>query len=90
MLKKKMIESKHWRADIDDICQKVLTEVFGEGHVFGLDEFNTLCTVIEKTLACVSENSDEDKINHIYDLDYVRTSGFLMSQSAVREMINNG
>lgn len=83
-----MIESKHWHADIDDICQKVLTEVFGEGHVFGLDEFNTLCTVIEKTLACVSESSGGDKINH--DFDYVRASGFLMSQSAVREMTDNG
>lgn len=61
-----MIISKHWNADTDDICQKVLTDVFGEGHVFGLDEFNTLCTVIEKTLACVSEKSDGDGINPIY------------------------
>ena len=64
-----MITSKHWHPDIDDICQKVLTEVFGEGHVFSLDEYNTLCTVIEKTLACVSENSDGDEINHD---DYIR------------------
>lgn len=54
-----MIASKHWRPDIDDICQKVLTEVFGEGHVFSLDEFNILCTVIEKTLACVSEMTND-------------------------------
>lgn len=83
-----MIVSKHWNADIDDICQKVLTEVFGDGHIFGLDEYNTLCTVIEKTLARVSENSDGDKINH--DNDYVRASGFLMSQSAVKKVTNNG
>lgn len=85
-----MIESNHWHADIDDICQKVLTEVFGEGHVFSVDEFNTLCTVIEKTLACVSENSGGAGINPIYGSDYIRTSGFLTSQSAVRKMTNNG
>ena len=52
--------SKHWHPDIDDICQKVLTEVFGDGHIFSVDEYNTLCTVIEKTLAYVSENSKGD------------------------------
>lgn len=52
---KKLITSKHWNGDVYDICQKVLTEVFGEGHIFGLDEYNTICTVIEKTLACVRE-----------------------------------
>lgn len=85
-----MIKIKQQAVDTDDICEKVLTEVFGDDRIFGLDEYDTLCTVIEKTLACVSENSDGDKINHIYDSDYVRTSGFLMSQSAVREMTDNG
>lgn len=82
-----MIKIKHQIVDTDDICEKVLTDVFGDGHIFSLDEYDTLCTIIEKTLACVSENPDEDKINHD---DYVRASGFLMSQSAVKEMTYNG
>lgn len=83
-----MIKIKQQIVDTDDICEKVLTDVFGDGHIFSLDEYDTLCTIIEKTLACVSENSDGDKINH--DNDYVRASGFLMSKSAVRKMVNNG
>ena len=83
-----MIKIKQQTVETDDICEKVLTDVFGDGHIFSLDEYDTLCTIIEKTLACVSENSDGDKINH--DNDYVRASGFLMSQSAVKEMTNNG
>lgn len=84
-----MIEIKQQAVDTDDICEKVLTEVFGDGHIFGCDEYDTLCTVIEKTLACVSENSGKQKQGLNFD-DYVRASGFLMSQSAVRKMTNNG
>lgn len=51
-----MIKIKQQVADIDDICEKVLTDVFGEAQMFSVDEYDTLCTIIEKTLACVSEN----------------------------------
>lgn len=91
-----MIEIKQQAVDTDDICEKVLTEVFGDDRIFSLDEYDTLCTVIEKTLACVSENSGgagltaNSGINPIYGSDYIRTSGFLTSQSAVRRMTNIG
>ena len=51
-----MIKIKQQVVDADDICEKVLTDVFGEDCMFSVDEYNTLCTIIEKTLACVSEN----------------------------------
>ena len=51
-----MIKIKQQIVDTDDICEKVLTDVFGEACMFSLDEYDTLCTIIEKTLACVSEN----------------------------------
>ena len=54
-----MIKIKQQVVDADDICEKVLTDVFGEAHMFGLDEYDTLCTIIEKTLACVSENPEK-------------------------------
>ena len=52
-----MIKIKQQVVDIDNICEKVLTDVFGDGHMFSVDEYNTLCTIIEKTLACVSQNA---------------------------------
>ena len=54
-----MIKIKQQVVDSDDICEKVLTDVFGEDRMFSLDEYNTLCTIIEKTLACVSENPEK-------------------------------
>ena len=51
-----MIKIKQQVVDSDDICKKVLTEVFGENCVFSIDEYDTLCTIIEKALACVSES----------------------------------
>ena len=50
-----MIKIKQQVADTDDICEKVLTDVFGENCMFSIDEYDTLCTIIEKTLACVRE-----------------------------------
>ena len=54
-----MIKIKQQVVNTDDICEKVLTDVFGDGHMFSLDEYDTLCTIIEKTLACVSENPEK-------------------------------
>ena len=54
-----MIKIKQQVADADDICEKVLTDVFGENCMFSIDEYDTLCTIIEKTLACVSENPEK-------------------------------
>lgn len=44
--------------DSENICEAVLSEVFGDSVTFSLDEYDTLCTIIEKTLACVSENPE--------------------------------
>lgn len=52
-----MIKIKQQVVDTDNICEKVLTDVFSDDCMFSLDEYNTLCTIIEKTLACVSENA---------------------------------
>lgn len=46
-------------ADADDICENVLADVFGEDCMFSTDEYDTLCTIIEKTLASVSENPEK-------------------------------
>ena len=54
-----MIKIKQQVADTDDICEKVLTDVFGKNCVFSIDEYDTLCTIIEKTLVCVSENPEK-------------------------------
>lgn len=54
-----MLKIKQQVADTDDICEKVLTDVFGEGCTFSIDEYDTLCTIIEKALACVSENPEK-------------------------------
>ena len=51
-----MIEIKQQTIETDNICEKVLTDVFGDGHVFSCDEYGMLCTIIEKTLAYVSKN----------------------------------
>ena len=51
-----MIKIKQQVANIDDICEKVLADVFGDDCMFSIDEYDTLCTIIEKTLAHVSEN----------------------------------
>lgn len=53
-----MIKIKQQTVESDDICEKVLTDVFGDDRIFSLDVYNTLCTIIEKTLACVSENPE--------------------------------
>ena len=54
-----MIKIKQQTVKSDDICEKVLTDVFGDSQVFSLDEYDILCTIIEKTLACVSENPEK-------------------------------
>ena len=54
-----MIKIKQQVVDTDDIYEKVLTDVFGENCMFSIDEYDTLCTIIEKTLACVSENPEK-------------------------------
>lgn len=54
-----MIKIKQQVVDTDDICEKVLTDVFGENCMFSINEYDTLCTIIEKTLACVSENPEK-------------------------------
>ena len=51
-----MIEIKQQTVETNDICEKVLTDMFGNGHVFSCDEYDMLCTIIEKTLAFVSKN----------------------------------
>ena len=53
-----MIKIKQQTVESDDICEKVLTDVFGD-RLFSLDEYDTLCTIIEKTLACVSESPEK-------------------------------
>ena len=51
-----MIKIEQQAVDTDDICEKVITDVFDENCMFSIDEYDTLCTIIEKALACVSEN----------------------------------
>ena len=57
-----MIKIKQQVVDTDNICEKVLTDVFGENCMFSIDEYDTLCTIIEKTLACVGE--DHEKLGY--------------------------
>ena len=52
-----MIKIKQQVVDIDNICEKVLTDVFGDGHMFSVDLGGRRCTIKEKTLACVSQNA---------------------------------
>ena len=56
-----MIKIKQQVVDANDICIKVLDDIFGEGCEFSMDEaeYDTLCTIIEKTLVSVSENPEE-------------------------------
>ena len=54
-----MIKIKQHVVDIDDSCEKVLTDIFGDDWLFSIDDYDTLCTIIEKTLACVSENPEK-------------------------------
>ena len=56
-----MIKIKQQVVDADDICEKVLTDVFVfyDDRMLSIDEYDTLCTIIEKTLACVSENPEK-------------------------------
>ena len=54
-----MIKIEQQVVDTDDICEKVITDVFDENCMFGIDEYDTLCTIIEKTLASVSENPEK-------------------------------
>ena len=55
-----MIRSTQQVVGANDICMKVLDDIFGEGCVFSMDEaeYDTLCTIVEKTLASVSENPE--------------------------------
>ena len=56
-----MIKIKQQVVDADDICEKVLTDVFVfyDDRMFSTDEYDMLCTIMEKTLACVSENPEK-------------------------------
>lgn len=56
-----MIKIKQQIVDADDICEKVLTDVFVfyDDRMLSIDEYDILCTIIEKTLACVSENPEK-------------------------------
>ena len=54
-----MIKIKQQVVDTYDICEKVLTDIFGDDWLFSIDDYDTLCTIIEKTLACVSENPEK-------------------------------
>ncbi len=51
-----MLKIKEQVVDSEVICETVLSEVFGDDAIFDPDEYDTLCTIIEKTLSCVSEN----------------------------------
>ena len=52
-----MIKIKQQVVDTDNICEKVLADVFGDDCMFSVDEYDTLCTIIEKALECVSQNA---------------------------------
>ena len=54
-----MIKIKQQVADVEDICEKELTDVFGDDCIFSIEEYDTLRIIIEKTLACVSENPEK-------------------------------
>ena len=54
-----MIEIKQQTVNTDNICEKVLTDVFGYDSTFSCDTYDMLCTIIEKTLAYVSENPED-------------------------------
>ena len=74
-----MIKIKQQVTDVEDICEKVLTDVFGEDCIFSIDEYDTLYTIIEKTLACVSENPE--KLG--YFLKSKSTSGVTINTAAL-------
>lgn len=44
-----MIKIKEQVVDADYICEKVLGDVFGEDYIFSIDEYDMLCTIIDKT-----------------------------------------
>ena len=54
-----MIKIKQQVVNAEDIYEKVLADVFGEDCMFSIDEYDTLCTIMDKTLACVSENPEK-------------------------------
>ena len=56
-----MIKIKQQVVDANDICIKVLDDIFGEGCEFSMDEaeYDMLCTIVERTLISVSENPEE-------------------------------
>lgn len=57
----KMIKIKQQVVNADDICTKVLDDIFGDGCEFSMDEveYDTLYTIVERTLISVSENPEE-------------------------------
>ena len=66
-----MIKIKQQIVDTDDICEKVLTDVFVfyDDRMLSTDEYDILCTIIEKTLACVSENPE--KLGYYVDVAFM-------------------
>ena len=41
--------------ELEDITQKVITNIFGENVTFDVSEYNTICDVIEETLKCLTK-----------------------------------
>lgn len=39
--------------DLEDITQKVITNIFGEDVVFDVSEYNKICDIIEETVKSV-------------------------------------
>lgn len=66
-----MIKIKEQSVDSEDICEAVLGKVFGEDHMFSLDEYDTLCTVIEQTLLHLKdgEKSEEPPLAPQYPIE---------------------
>ena len=74
-----MIKIKQQVTDVEDICEKVLTDVFGDDCIFTIDEYDMLYTIIEKTLVCVSENPEKS----VYFLKSKSTSDVTINTAAL-------
>lgn len=60
------IKIKEQTVDSEDICEAVLGKVFGEDHMFSLDEYDTLCTVIEQTLLHLQDDEKQPRIYYAH------------------------
>ena len=59
-----MLKIKEQVVDTEVICETVLSEVFGDDVIFDIAKYDTLCRIIKKTLACVSENPKKFRLFH--------------------------